>query len=150
MHTIQLMDVMNHLPHTLPSTHRLFVDLNGHIQIDHLPSFMRPLLQLCTGRFSRDALILRLYELSTGMVRFEMSASSCMTPHILSYQKTGVMFSSVDVYMFHIGIVLQNKESLLRIIDHVSTMYSLDLVLMQTSVCQTTQRLSDLHLIYSR
>jgi hypothetical protein len=150
MHTTQLMDVMNHLPQTIPSTQRLFVDLNGHIRIDTLPSFMRPLWQLCTGRFSRDALVLRLYELSTGLVRFETSASSCMTPHILSYQKTGVMFSSVDAYMFHIGIVLQNKESLLCIIDHVSTMYSLDLVLIKTSVCQTTQRLSDLHVQYSR
>ena len=146
----QLIDVMNHLPQTLQSTQRLFVDLNGRIQIDTLPSFMRPLLQLCTGRFSRDALVLRLYELSTGLVRFETSASSYATPHILSYQKTGVILSSVDVYMFHIGNILQNTGFLLGIIDHVRTMYSLDLVLMQTSVCQTIQRLSDLHIQFSR
>jgi hypothetical protein len=149
MDTTQLMDVMNNLPRTILSTQRLFVDLNGQIQIDTSPSFMRPILQFCTGRFSRDALVLRLYELSTGLVRFETSASSCLTPHILSYQKTGVILSSVDVYMFHIGNILHNRGTRLRIIDHVSTMYSLDVVLMQTIVCQTTQRLSYLHMQYS-
>jgi hypothetical protein len=145
----RLIDVLTHLPQSIHPTQRLFVDTHGHIQSDNLPSFMRPILQFLNGGFSRSALVLRLYELSNCLVRFTSDASSCVLPHIQFFQNTGIVLSSVDVCLFHIRSILEHMDSFTRIIDHVRNIYSLDLVLLQTSVCETKKRLSDLYTQYS-
>lgn len=143
-----LLDVLQHLPQSISSRQRLFVDHTGNIRVDQSPWMVRPLFQFWSGRYCRRALIQRLYDLSTELFHFERAARRRVVPSIPSYRRSGTVLASVDVCLCHIGIVLASMETLLSLIAHMVQHYAVDLVLLQTNICTTTQKLTELQLEY--
>ena len=112
------------------------------------PWIVRPLFQLWLSGYCRRALIQRLYDLSTELFHFERAARRRVLPYVYSYRTSGTVLASVDVCLGHIDVVLASMETLLALIEHMVHLYAIDLVLLQTSICTTTQKLSNLQVQY--